>query len=246
MESQSLYSETPAPVVDRTSVAEDFVDIFYAPRSVFERRRDGRFALALLILVLAMVALYFATRAAMEPLYAAMADAQLDAMRRDGRMPPAMIERQRGVLEFMLPLSPIFGALMASLGAGIALWLVGKLFDSTQTLAQACMVSTYAQVPRFVLGTIVMAILAFAVGTEGNSNALAVPTSLARFAPADTSLMLLQVLNRVEPFTIWATVLLGVGLSVTGRVPKRGAYAAAAIVWLLGTLWLAASAAASG
>ena len=247
MESRSLYDDSPAPApaVEKTSVIEDFLDIFYAPSQVYERRRDGSFGLALLLLVVVMVALYFATRAVMEPVFAEMADAQLAAMRKNG-LPPEMVEAQRGVLEATLPLTPVIGALIAALGTGLLLWLVGKLFDSRQTLSQALMVSTYAQVPRFVLTTVVGALLVFALGADATRNPLAFPTSLARFLPPGSSGMLLQALNRVEIFTIWATILLGIGLSITGRVPKAQAFTAAGIVWLLATLLAVAGAAAGG
>jgi hypothetical protein len=40
----------------------------------------------------------------------------------------------------------------------------------------------------------------------------------------------------VDVFTIWETVLLAIGLEVTGKVSKSNAYLAAAIVWFIGAL----------
>jgi hypothetical protein len=37
-------------------------------------------------------------------------------------------------------------------------------------------------------------------------------------------------------FTIWATILLGIGLAVTGRIPRGRAFVVAAIVWVIGSL----------
>jgi hypothetical protein len=247
MESQSLYTETPAPVADKTSVVEDFLDIFYAPSQVYERRRDGRFGLALLILVLVMVALFFATRAVMEPFYAALVDMQLDAMRKGNpNLPADAIEKSRGMMETMAPLSMLVFAPIIVFVTGIVLWLVGKMFDAKQTLKQAFMVSTYAQIPRFVLGGIISAVVAFILGPDRITDIFSLSLGLGRFAPEGSSMMVKQFLNRFELFTIWATVLLGIGLSVTGRIPRRQAFMAAGIVWLLATLWAVASAAAQG
>ncbi|MGH7483765.1 MAG: hypothetical protein ACRELV_16575, partial [Longimicrobiales bacterium] len=39
--------------------ADDYVDIYLSPREVFERRRDGRFGQALLILIVASIVIYY-------------------------------------------------------------------------------------------------------------------------------------------------------------------------------------------
>jgi len=42
--------------------------------------------------------------------------------------------------------------------------------------------------------------------------------------------------GRLDVFTLWTTVLLAIGLSVTGRIPRRQAAMAAAIVWFVGAV----------
>ena len=54
--------------------------------------------------------------------------------------------------------------------------------------------------------------------------------------PDKTSPVLLALLTRVDVFTIWQTVLLAIGLQVTGKVSKTNSYIAAALVWLIGAL----------
>jgi ABC-type transport system involved in cytochrome c biogenesis permease component len=48
--------------------------------------------------------------------------------------------------------------------------------------------------------------------------------------------VLVVLLGRVDVFTIWVTVLLAIGLSVTGRIPRSRAAIAAVIVWICGAL----------
>jgi hypothetical protein len=48
--------------------------------------------------------------------------------------------------------------------------------------------------------------------------------------------MVLALLGRVDLFTIWVTVLLAIGLAVTGKIPRSKAAVAAVIVWLVGAL----------
>jgi ABC-type transport system involved in cytochrome c biogenesis permease component len=42
--------------------------------------------------------------------------------------------------------------------------------------------------------------------------------------------------SRIDPFVIWITVLLAIGLHVVGKIPKQQAYISAAIVWVVGAL----------
>jgi hypothetical protein len=60
---------------------------------------------------------------------------------------------------------------------------------------------------------------------------------VGRFLDPDAaSPVLLALVGRLDVFTIWVTVLLAIGLSVTGRIPRVRAAIAAALVWLLGAL----------
>src|SRR5512141_2148401 len=56
----------PAP--SKASLWEDFIDIFYQPSAVFDRRRDGKFGMALLVLVIACTVLYLALRNGLAPI----------------------------------------------------------------------------------------------------------------------------------------------------------------------------------
>ena len=235
MESQSLYQDVPpAAPAEKASVIEDFIDIFYAPSKVFERRREGEFGLALLLLFVLAIALFLATRSVMAPLYDVMIDQQMAAVaKQQPNMNPEQLAGARSIMEKTFMFGPIVGIVFIVLFVALAIWLVGKLFDSKQTFGQAMMVSTYSQVPRFVLGGMVSAVLALIVGADGIKSPFSVSLGLARFAP-DASFAVQSALNRVELFTLWSTFLLGLGLAITGRIPKRQAFIAAGIVWALG------------
>jgi hypothetical protein len=47
---------------------------------------------------------------------------------------------------------------------------------------------------------------------------------------------MLSLLTRFDLFTIWATVLLAIGLAVVAKIPKSRAAMAAALVWVIGGL----------
>jgi len=61
--------------------------------------------------------------------------------------------------------------------------------------------------------------------------------SPARFLdPATANPVLIQVLNRFDLFTIWVTVLLAIGVYVTGRVSKAQAAIAGLLFWIVGAI----------
>jgi hypothetical protein len=97
------------------------------------------------------------------------------------------------------------------------------------------MVATYASFPK-VLGLVAGALVVFLMDPASITSIHSAMISLGRFADPTASPVLAALLGRVDLFLIWVTVLLGVGLHVAGKVPKVQAAAAAAIMWLLGTL----------
>ena len=61
---------------------------------------------------------------------------------------------------------------------------------------------------------------------------------LGRFFNPDTANpLLLALIGRIDVITIWVTVLLAVGLSITGKISRGQAALAAALVWLIGAVF---------
>jgi hypothetical protein len=228
---------TPAPVEAKASVWEDFLDIFYAPSQVFARRMDGKFGLALLVLAILAAVLIYASMQALEPAYSGELERGMArAAEQNPNLTPEQIEAGRGFGTTIMMITGVITVPIAVLLTGLALWLVGKMFDSQQTLAQGMMVATYAAFPRWVLGSLVMTLQGFLLDLSSADRIYDVTLSAARFAPEGTSEVVLALLGRVDVFVIWGTILLGLGLHITGRVPKGKAMVAAVIVWALGAL----------
>src|SRR5262249_31701992 len=99
----------------------------------------------------------------------------------------------------------------------------------------AMMVAMYAWIPR-VVGLLVVLVLAMLMD-PGKMNSYYAPSlSLARFLDPDAmSPKMMALAARIDVFVIWQTVLLGIGLSVTGKIPRGKAFVAAAVTWLVGT-----------
>src|SRR5438874_7092639 len=129
----------PAP--SKASLWEDFVDIFYAPSSVFARRADGKFGLALLFLIVIGTILFFLTKNAMQPIMDAEFTRQsAAAMRKNPNISQDQLTGMRNLFESV---GPIFFAVFLAIGvfgSGFVLWLVGKLFDAKASLTAAFMI----------------------------------------------------------------------------------------------------------
>jgi hypothetical protein len=225
----------PAPA--KAGLWEDFVDIFYAPSSVFARRSDGQFGLALLFLVIAGTVLFYVTKNAMSPIMDAEFTRQTAAAMR--KNPNITAEQMAASRNFFEMLGPVFFAVVLTisvLGTGLVLWLVGKLFDAKESVGAAMMIATYAEVPRIVQ-ILTNAGQALIMSPEKLNAANSVGFNLARFMNPDTTSPVIIALGaRVDLFTIWVTVLLAIGLHVVGRIPKQQAYIAAALTWVIGAL----------
>jgi hypothetical protein len=225
----------PAP--SKAGLWEDFVDIFYTPSSVFARRSDGKFGLALLFLVIVGTVLFFVTKNAMSPIMDAEFTRQTAAAMR--KNPTITAEQMASSRNFFEMLGPVFFAVVLTIsvfGTGVILWLVGKLFDAKESVTAAIMIATYSEVPRIVQ-ILTNAAQALIMSPEKLNAANSVGFNLARFMNPDTASPVMIALGaRVDLFTIWVTVLLAIGLHVVGKVSKQQAYIAAAITWVVGAL----------
>jgi hypothetical protein len=78
---------------------------------------------------------------------------------------------------------------------------------------------------------------AYFLSPDALTSHVQITLSLARsFDPDATPLALLAFLARVDLFTIWVTILLGIGIAVVGRTTRQRATVIAATLWILGTL----------
>jgi hypothetical protein len=240
-------AESGAPPAQPTALWEDFIDILYAPARVFARRRDGRFGPALVLSAVVGLALFFAFRGMFEAITDVAVAKQMQA---DPSLTPQQAASAR---ETAAKFGVVTGVLQAVVGYPLlitllaaALWLVGKIFGSTQRFAQAMTIAAYANLPR-LLGTVVSGAL-FALGRpERVLSPYSVLLSPLRLVDeAALSAVQVALLSRFDLFTLWATVLVGVGLHVMGGLARSRAAMAAGLVWLVATMLTLASAARTG
>ena len=227
-----------APVAaPHAAIWEDFIDIFYAPSSVFRRREKGSFFIPLAVITILCGVLFYLNSGALQPMFDAEFDRQMAiAMRQNPNIPAEAVERMRGFAVRMQQVGMFIFLPIAILGVGVATWLAGKLVDANQTFRAALIVGAYAYAPRIIDG-VLHGLQGLFLDPSGLDGRFRLSLGAGRFLDPDTvSPLLLAIVGRVDIITLWITLLVAIGLSVTGRIPLRRAAIAAAIVWLVGGL----------
>jgi hypothetical protein len=231
-----MTDATASPTPTKAGIWEDFIDIFMQPSQVFERRRDGKFGLALLALVVLTGILFFALRNGMAPIMdAEMAKAAAAMAAKNPNITPDQIAAQQGMMEKFAVIGVVLFMPIGIVITAVLLWLASKAISASVGFAAAMMIATYSQFPR-VVDMIIQAIQGLLLAPESITSRYSVQLGPARFLPPDSNPVLLTILGGLDLITIWVTVLLAIGISVVARVPRARAAIAAGIVWFLGLL----------
>ena len=212
---------------------DDFLDIFIAPSKVFDRRSDGKFGLALFVFVVLFAILFFATRGLMEPIW----DAELNRrMAEAPNLTPEQLEAARRAAGTFGAIGILVMTPITLLVLGLVIWIVGRPLGARISYPQGATIATFSYFPKLI-GQVVAAILALFTDEAELTSFYKVTLGVGKFLdPAQTGPALLGFLGRIEVFTIWVTVLIGMGLKRMGKIPTGQAALAAAIIWLIGAL----------
>jgi hypothetical protein len=227
---------------ERAAVWEDFIDIFYAPSQVFARRAQGSVWVPLVVLTIAMTVLVYVNSGVLESVMGAEFDRGMAAaIKSNPRITPEMVDQMRRVGlrigQFAGVFTPI-GVLLT----GTLVWLIGKLFEAKQTYLAAMVVASYAFIPRILEG-VLSGLQGLFLDPAQLNGRFRLTLGIGRFFDPDTmSPLLLGLIGRIDVFTIWVTVLLAIGLSVTGGISRSRAFLAAPLIWAAGALPLVAQA----
>lgn len=228
---------SPAPAPKPASRWEDFIDILYAPADVYTRRLRAGFGIPMLVVTLLIGGIAWANSGAMQPIMDAEFTRNMEiAMAKNPALTPEMAGQMRGFGESMAKIGGFFFPPIGIFLTALALWVIGKFFDAKQTLGAAMMVTAYAYVPR-IIEQVVNGVQVLLMNPESLDGRLRIALGPARFLDPDvTSPVLMNFLARIDVFTIWITVLLAIGLSVTGLIPRSKAYMAAVVLWFAGAV----------
>lgn len=220
------------------SVWEDCIDIFISPSQVFERRQAGNFFLPMIAVTLVICLIFLGTQSLTQPVFdAEWARGVAAAMRKNPQVTADQMEKARAITQKFKVVFVLFGVPIAMFFVGLLLWLIGKLFDSKMTFVGGVLVAAYAAFPK-IFAAIAGPVIAYFSDPSSLTSASKITVSAAHFFDvSNTSPVMLALLSRIDVFTIWSTILLGIGLSVLGKIPRSRAYVAAVIVWVLATVF---------
>ncbi|MFI5235232.1 MAG: YIP1 family protein [Gemmatimonadales bacterium] len=232
---------TPPPLtpVNKTPIWEDFLDIFYAPSVVFERRKaDPKFFIGFLVVSILAAVILLAGKGLLQGAFDAdFARGIALAMKKNPQLTPEMMEKGKAIGQTFTTVFLGIATPIAILLVGPILWLCGKAVGATEEIGAAWMVAMYAYFPR-VLGSVFLVVQPLLLSNDSIKGMTSLSVGPARFFdPATSNLGVMALMGRLDLFTIWGTVLLAIGLKVTGKVSLGKALTAAGLVWLIASAW---------
>ena len=228
--------ETPATAAP-AGRWEDFVDLFYAPATVFARRAESSFWTPMLVTTLVMGLTLFLTFGQMSPIFEAeIGRAMAAAAKSNPAITPEIIAQQAALqLKIARYAAVIFIPIIITVVA-LSLWLIGKAVGAKQSWNAALVVASYAYFPK-VLEPIVNGGMAMMADPSTLNGRYRVSLGLGRFFDPDTaSPVLVALLGRVDVFTVAVTILIAIGVSATGKVGRAEGALVGVLVWLVGAL----------
>lgn len=234
-ESSAAATATSAP--PQPSFWEDVIDIFFQPAAVFRRRQNRSVWPPMLFVAIAIAVIFFVTFNTLQPIFdAEFTRGTAKVIAGNPQITPDALAKMRSVNVSIARYAIGVIILVTMVVLGSITWLVGKLFGSEQTYHAALVVAAWSYMPR-VIGAVLAGVQGLLMDPSQLNSQLAISLSPARFLDVDAANPLLyQVLGRFDLVTIWVTILIGIGVYVTGKVGKGQATAIALTVWVLGGL----------
>lgn len=240
-----IAPETPA----KASLIEDFVDILFSPREVFGRREKAGYALVMIIVTLVVGGLFLANRGTMQDLLdAEMTRGMAEAMKQNPGMTQEQAEMGRKWGGYMMTVGVFVGMPIMMLLTGLGAWLTAKMLGASVSYSAATMVATYSFIPRIV-ESLAVSVQGLLLDTSALTGRFQLSLGVARFLDPEMSPGLLNLLGRIDLFTLWVTVLLAIGIGVVAKLPKDKVVLAGVIMWVFGalpSLWTLGKTAISG
>jgi hypothetical protein len=230
----------PAAAIEKVSLVEDFVDIFFAPAKVFARRATGGVWGPFLIVTILVAVLAFVNSGTMRGVMDAEVNrAVAQAMEKNPSLTEEQMSGMRGMMEMSMKWVTVVIVPIMLCVFGLCVMIVGKILGGTLGFGTGVMIASYAFVPR-VLEQMLIAIQALVLDTAGYTSRWQFSLGVGRFLDPSGPQGILNTLGRLDLFTLWVTALVVLGLMHAAKVPKQKAILGGVILFVLGgvpALW---------
>ena len=228
---------TSTPPGENASVVEDFIDIFYAPSSVFARREQSGYGIQFLVVSLLFAGFAFASKSVFSQIFdAEFSRGMAKAMASNPRLTPDMVNSMRPMQEKIASLFVYLGAPLVIVFTAVLIWLAVKVLSGKLSFGRSMLVSTLAFIPRLV-GSLLGVVQVVLMDTSTFTNRYSLSASPARFMDPDaTNAKVFGLVGSLDVFAIWSAILIGIGIAVVAKLPRSKGYIAAAIVFVVGTV----------
>jgi hypothetical protein len=235
-----------APAANPASRWEDFMDIFYAPSSVYERRQNQSPWPTIFIVTVLLVIITALTFNPMAPaIESEMRAVMAKAVAKTPQVTQDMIDKNVSIQMVVRRWAAIFFPLGALIGA-IFVWIAAKIVGAKETYGGALVTITYASIIG-VASAIVVGAQALVLDVSTMTSPDQLTLSVARFMDkATASPALYMVAKQLDVFGIWGLIVMAIGVRVTGKTSRNQAIAFAVLWWVVATGVAAAWAARSG
>ncbi len=215
--------------------ASDLFEIYFSPSEVYERRRQGKFWLPLIVFAVASIVLFFVTKDLLRPVMdAEWRVASQAMMEKNPQLNPDQVAGFRTMGERFALVGVAIYSVIGPLLAGLVLWIVAKFVGLKPALPVAITIAVFALFPMLI-EYLVSAAQIFVVPEESITSRFSLSLGPARFM-GDASPVARALVGHIDVFTIWTAILMFIGLKVITRATNAQAATASAVVWLIGLI----------
>jgi hypothetical protein len=211
------------PAREAASRWEDYVDVFFSPAELYQRRAHDRVAPPLITLLLLALVFYFVMLPANSMVMRASVGDNPDAAE--------MMDRFGTLFQVLGSVFvPLTYLVMLGFAAGLLL-LVGRFAGIRTAFSRTLLIATYAGFV-YLLAQIAGGVAVMLHGDAGLDVVRHLSFGPLRFiGGAEPGPVVTALLRRFELFTIWQTVLWGIGIAVIYNVSRARGLVVAFITW---------------
>ncbi|MCC7000766.1 MAG: YIP1 family protein [Gemmatimonadaceae bacterium] len=234
--SESLPPRPSGAAPEKSGLIDDLLDVFIAPTKLFSRNLKGRFFAVMMIVSIVSAGLGLVNKGVQ---YTAMESDYLRTMAATQAETPELTDE---IIQMQKPFAigaQTYGLFVAFpliiFCVGIMTFLASKIVGADVNFGAALTIGAFAYAPR-IIEQVMIAIQGAVLDGANFTSRFQFSIGAARFLPPDGPMGIAGAIARTDLFTIWITVLVGIGIAKIGKVPASKAAVAAIIVWALGMI----------